>query len=178
MTDVAKSAGYIFNTGTSGANGLPFQHLVTIDSPVAGPVISHTLGRQGMYLLSAEWAYIQPWNYEVIRYTASVLPTPGGTTDIPYKNAPKQTYQWKSKKFVMAGRTTFAAAKVVMDKGCVRLRLHIDGCCRYDAVVQNCAPFRLPDQLAGIELEIELIGTATIHEVHIASTIEELTRDS
>lgn len=168
MTD--NKIGYIFNTGTAGADALPFQHLVTIDAPTNGDVIDSTLGRQGMYFLSEVFSYGR-YNYYV-----HMLPTPGGTTDVQYERTQKQTYRWKSKKFVMPGRTTLAAAKVVMDKGCVRLKIHADGCCRYDAVVQNCAPFRLPDQLVGVEWEIELIGEATIHEVHVASTMEELTR--
>lgn len=179
--DKATGAGYILNTGTTAANASKFQHLVTIDSPGGGAVVASTLTPQGIFFLSVERA--QPYWYQIPEpvdgnylFRISTLPMPGGDAGISYEKAAKQTYRWKSKKFVMPGRTTFAAAKVVMDKGCVRLRLHVDGCCRYDAVVQNCAPFRLVDQLVGTELEIELIGTATIHEVHVASTIEELVR--
>lgn len=165
-----RKLGYIFSTGAPSADVTPHQHLVTIDAPTDGDVLHACLGRQGMYYLSEELRFGR------YKYFIHVLPTPGGTTDARYEQSSKQTYQWKSKKFTMPGRITFAAAKVVMDKGCVRLRIHVDGCCRYDAVVTTCAPFRLPDQLVGIEVELELIGTATIHEVHVASTIEELIR--
>lgn len=160
--------GYIFSTGSLGSDSTPFQHLVTLDAPTEGDVIHSCTGRQGVYYLS------EVYKYGEYSYYVHVLPTPGGTTDNRYEGASKNTYTWKSKKFTMPGRTTFSAAKVVMDKGCVRLRIHLDGRCRYDAVVQNCAPFRLPDQLAGIEVEIELIGKATVHQVHVASTMEEL----
>lgn len=171
--DKTKSIGYIFNTGTSGGDELPFQHLVTIDSPTSGQVVGSCVSRQGLELLSTE---IVDDFYVGYMHYIHVLPTPGGTTDQKYEFAHKQTYRWKSKKYVMAGRTNMTAAKITMDKGCVRLRIHVDGCCRYDAIVQNCAPFRLPDQMVGIEWEIELIGQARIYQVHIASTIEELTR--
>lgn len=160
--------GYIFSTGAAGADSTPYQHLVTIDAPTEGVVIHSCQGRQGVYYLS------EVFKYGRYSYHVHVLPTPGGTTDTAYERRSKQTYRWKSKKFTMPGRTTLSAAKVVMEEGCVRLRLHADGCCRYDAVVQNCAPFRLPDQLVGIEWEIELTGQATVFEVHVASTIEEL----
>ena len=166
---MARKLGYFFNTGAAGADALPFQHLVTIDAPTDGNVIDSCEGRQGMYYLS------EVFKFGKYSYYVHVLPTPGSRTDAAYKGGARQTYVWKSKKFVMPGRTNMTAAKVTMDKGCVRMRIHIDGCCRYDKVVTSCAPFRLPDQLVGIEWEIELVGQATIYEVHVASTMEELT---
>lgn len=165
-----KILGYIFNTGAMSADSTPFQQLVTFDGPTRYSVRDSCIGKQGLYVLSHEQGGGEGYR----DYAVHTLPLPGGTTNLSYSDAKKQTYTWKSKKYVMPGRTTWAAAKVVMDKGCVRMRLYVDGCCKYDKVVTTCAPFRLTDQLVGHTLEIELIGQAVIHEVHVASTIEEL----
>lgn len=167
----------VLQTGAASAPASPFGILTTLDCPKGNynyaesipAVTAHAFGRQGFYVLSSD-------DYNGVAY-ADVLPTPGGTTDTPYDSAPKQTYVWKSKKFVMPGRTTWAAAKVVHIKGCVRLRLYVDGCCKYETVVTGCGPFRLGDQLVGKTLEIELIGTAQVREVHVASTMEELANE-
>lgn len=164
------SIGYIFQTGATTADNTPFQSLVTIDAPRRGDVIDSVMGRQGPYYLTEELQYGK------YTYYAHVLPIPGGTTDVQYETALKQQYVWKSKKFVMPGRTTFSAGKVVHSKGCVRLRIYVDGCCRWQTVVKGCDPFRLPDQLSGVIWELELIGDARVTEVHIASSMQELTR--
>jgi hypothetical protein len=169
MTDT--TVGYIYHTGAGSADKTQFQQLVTIDAPRRGDVVASCIGRQGPYFLTQEFKFGR------YKYYVHVLPTPGGTTDVDYNKASKQQYTWKSKRFVMPGRTTFSSAKVVMAGGCVRLRIYVDSCCRYDAVVQNCAPFKLPDQLVGIDWELELIGTAVVTEVHIASSMQELTRE-
>lgn len=163
--------GYIYNTGAATGNQTRYGQLVTIDLPNAGDVIHTCLGRQGLYVLT-ELKINQTYENEVY-----VLPEPGGTTDVPYESAPKQTFTWRSKKFVMPGRATMGAAKVV-HRGYVRLRVIVDGCCRIDEQVRNSSAFRLPSQLVGIEYEIELYGTGTVYEVHIASTMQELTRES
>lgn len=168
MATAKSRIGYVFHTGASAVDSTKFQQLVTLDSPSAGSVVSSCIGRQGPYFLSIPRG-------EATSYI-HVLPVPGGTTDVPYADAPKMEYQWKSKKFVMPGRTTWGAAKVVYNNGCLRIRVYVDGCCEYDSPVDTCMPFRLPSQLAGMELEIELIGTATVYEVHVASTIRELTQ--
>lgn len=167
-----RSLGYIFNTGAATGDKTRWQHLVTIDAPTAGSVIHSCLGPQGLYFLTHDTNESLDNIYGVY-----VLPQPDNLTQIKYADASKMTYRWKSKKFVMAGRTTWGAAKVVHDSGCVKLRLYIDGCCRHEEVVKGCGPFRLPGQLAGIEAEIELVGTARVYEVHIASSIQELLRN-
>lgn len=163
--------GYIFDTGAASADSSRFQALVTIDAPRRGNVIHSCLGRQGMYYLTEELAFGR------YSYWVHVLPTPGGLTDVPYDTSPKQEYIWRSKKYIMPGRTTWGAAKVVHKRGCVKLRLYIDGCCAFETVVKGCGAFRLPSQLVGIAMEIELVGTAEVMEVHVASTIEELTNN-
>lgn len=163
------AVGYVFQTGASGADKTPFQQLVTIDSPEKGQPLSACNGREGPYFL------VRHATAFLTNVTGVyVLPVPGGTTDVPYVAAPKQTYVWRSKKNVMPGLTTWSCAKVVHKCGCVRLRLYIDGCLAYDAPVRGSKPFRLPTQLAGTTLEIELIGTAEVDEVHVASTMKEL----
>lgn len=162
------AVGYILDTGASSADSSKFQALVTIDAPRRGNVIHSCVGRQGMYYLTEELAFGR------YSYWVHVLPSPGGHTDVEYDSAVKQEYIWKSKKYIMPGRSTWGAFKVVHSSGCAKLRLYVDGCCAYETVVKGCGPNRLPSQLAGVTLEIELIGTARVTEVHVASTIEEL----
>lgn len=162
------SVGYIFQTGALSADRSQFQQLVTIDAPRRGNVIASCLGRQGLYLLTEEFAFGR------YNYFTHVLPSPGGDTDVKYGNARKMEYQWKSKKYVMPARTTWGAAKVVFNGGCVRMRLHVDGCCMEDVMVRSCQPFTLPSQITGVTLEVELIGDAEVTEVIVASTMREI----
>lgn len=167
MTDTAKGLGYIYSTGSGTSDPAQFQQLVSIDAPTNGQVIHHCLGRQGIYFLSRESVD------DVDTYFVHVLPQPDNLTNVKYAEAPKQEYKWKSKKFVMPGRATMSAMKVV-HKGRVRVRIYVDGCCKYEAQVRSSEAFRLPSQLVGGEWEIELIGTATVYEVHIAPSMQEL----
>jgi hypothetical protein len=162
------SVGYIFQTGAISADRSQFQQLVTIDAPRRGNVIHSCIGRQGMYYLTEEFAFGR-YNYYV-----HVLPEPGGATDVKYQNARKMQYDWRSKEYVMPGRTTWGAAKVVFNGGCVRLRIRVDGCCVEDIMVKDCKPFTLPSQIVGTTLDVELIGDAVVTEVTIASTMREL----
>lgn len=169
--EIPPALGYVFNTGSDAVDNTQFQRLVTIDGPTRFTPASAANGRQGIYLMASINA-----SSETIDQNAYVLPVPGSGSDQGYADAPKMEYRWKSKRFVMPGRTTFGAIKVVHDKGCIRVKIYLAGCCIYDAVVQGCSPFRLPSQYAGIDWEIELVGNATVYEVHMASTMQELTR--
>lgn len=162
------SLGYIFGTGASTSDAPQFQHLVTIDAPTVGGVISSCEGRQGMYVLS------QVDTLTTHEYTIHVLPLPDKLTDVKYPTAPKMRYRWRSKVFVMPGLTTMAAGKVVHSGGDVRIRIFVDGCCRHEQQVRSNRPFRLPPNMMGVEWEIELIGKGTVYEVHIAPSIQEL----
>lgn len=166
-TDTA--LGYIFDTGTTAADSSEFQKLVTIDAPRRGDIIHSCIGRQGPYFLTQELRFGEYYYY------VHVLPVPGGTTDVKYEQAPKMEYQWKSKEYVMPGRTTWTCAKVVFKNGCVTFRLYVDGRIVYSKRVPNCSPFRIPAQIAGVTAVIELIGDATVTEVHVASSMRELT---
>ena len=165
------TVGYIFDTGANSADSTPFQKLVTIDAPRRGNVVHYCIGRQGPYFLTEEFRFGEYYYY------VHVLPTPGGTTDVRYEHAEKMQYTWKSKEYVMPGRTVWGAAKVVHSKGCVTFRLYVDGRIVYSAKVIGCMPFRLPSQIAGMTAVIELVGDATVTEVHIASSIRELTNE-
>ena len=166
-----KGIGYIYSTGAGTSDPAQFQQLVTIDAPTRGEVIASCIGRQGPYFLSKTDV-----GEDTEQLTIHVLPMPDRLTDIKYDGAPKMTYIWRSKKFVLSGLTTMAAAKVVHGKGDVRLRIIVDGCCKYEVQVRSNKAFRLPPQVIGIEWELELIGTAQVFEVHVASSIEELLR--
>ncbi len=160
--------GYIYSTGSGTSDAAQFQQLVTIDAPTPGVVISSCQGRQGVYFLSEVSVD------DVTTYKTHVLPQPDHVTDVKYATAPKMEYIWRSKRFVMPGRATMGAGKVVHSGGHVRIRILVDGCCRHEQQVRSNKPFRLPAQMAGTEWEIELLGNATVYEVHIAPSMQEL----
>lgn len=166
-----RTLGYILNTGAATGEQTQFQQLVTIDGPTAGTFMDSCIGDQGLYFL------VKDTVPEPGKYGIWVLPQPDNQTNVKYEQAPKMTYRWRSKKFVMAGRTTWGAAKVVHSKGCVRLRIIVDGCCRHEEQVKDCGPFRLPSQIAGVTCELELEGTARVTELHVASSLQELLRN-
>jgi hypothetical protein len=88
----------------------------------------------------------------------------------------KATYRWRSKKFVMAGPTAFSAAKVVHDaSGPLVINIYVDGHLAYNREVSHSRPFRLPKSRKGIEWEIEVCGKSVVEEIHLATSIEELT---
>lgn len=123
-----------------------------------------------------------PWGCAVVFYGGSPvysLPLPEDVGLPAYKNAPKQQYVWRSKKFVFPGQTTMGACKIVHScaGGGVRMRLFVDCCCVFQTVVRGCVPFRLPAQLRGITFEIELQGCSRVTEVRLASSIRELMGD-
>lgn len=151
--------GYIFNTGSTLDGSRALQRLVTCDTPP--DVRAHAIGRKGLYILALDGVYSMPFP-----------DTPGLEV---YANAPKYCYEWKSKKFVFPGQMVMAAAKVVHNcKGFVRLKIMVDCCCVYEVLVHDCQPFTLPPNMAGVEWEVELVGTAAVSEVHLASSLREL----
>jgi hypothetical protein len=165
--------GYLFDTGSTLDGEHPLQKLITFDGP-PGKVISHTTSSSGLDVL------IGIPNPDIlvdadIKNSVHSMPFPntkeGGTYDL----APKMCYRWKSKKFVFPGNMCMSAAKVVHDcNGHVRIKFYVDCCCRYEVLVKDCKPFRLPDSMQGVEWEVEVIGTATVHEIHVASSLREL----
>ena len=73
------------------------------------------------------------------------------------------------------GEMVFTAAKVVHDcDGDVNLAIYADCECVYEVSVKDCLPFQLPPAIVGTTFEVKLTGTASIHEVHLASSLREL----
>jgi hypothetical protein len=85
-------------------------------------------------------------------------------------------YRWRSKVFVQPGLVAFAAAKVVADYGPpIQFRLFADGSLYAEDVVSSSAPFRLPARGRGINWEVEVSGATRIREIHVATSMAELT---
>lgn len=154
------SYGYRFNTNNNLDGAKPADTLTTFDAPPA-PVTNFLSCSKGLYVYAGE------------RY---LIPLPTDETDT-YTRAKKMCYTWKSSIQVMDTRSVFGAAKVVRDcKGFVKLKIFADGCCVYNEDVNCSKPFNLPPNIVGTEFQIQLDGTATVHEVHIASSMQELAR--
>lgn len=158
--------GYLINLGDDVSGSKPMQHLVTLDVPGVR-VVEGTIANHGLVIAVAD-------HYQGTSpvYT---LPVPGASSTIKYDDSPKMTYRWRSKMFVFPGRTTLAAAKVVTC-GCGDLifRLYERGREVFATYVCNSEPFRLPPNIVGVEFQVELQGTAEVHEVHVASSMREL----
>lgn len=155
------SAGYLFDTGSTLDGSHRQQRLSTFDYP-SGSVSSHAISNDGLAILvnNAVWT----------------MPLPNMPNKTAYSKAAKNCYTWKSKKYIYPGETTFAFAKVVHDcDGFVRLKIYVDGKCIYDTPVAGSKPIALPPSMAGVEWEVEVHGTATVHEIHLATSIEDLT---
>ncbi len=137
----------------------PFQQLVTMDAPVKGTPQCYALGDYGLHTAFDKELYYWP------------VPGWARTPD----EVVKLRYQWKSKRFVFPGTTTFSAAKVVWDcDGEVCFRLWGDCEVIYQRAITDCQPFRLPHNCRNIEFEIELLGTGSVSEVHVASSMQDL----
>ena len=156
--EVSLFRGYMFDTGSSldGTNELA--KFSTLDTPAG--VRAHVTGGTGLYVLSAEGIFRMPFP---------------DNKDRAYQRAKKYCYEWKSKKFVFPGEMVFTAAKVVHDcDGDVNLAIYADCECVYEVSVKDCLPFQLPPAIVGTTFEVKLTGTASIHEVHLASSLREL----
>jgi hypothetical protein len=158
--DIVKHC-YIYDTG-DGINGdKQFQQLVTMNVP-EGILSQALVCSMGLAL----------------KYTNQVfyLPLPGeGGVDKGYRKALKYCFQWKSKKFVMPGQTTFAAGKIIHDcGGAITFRLYVDCKCVWQTEICDCNPFRIPSQIMGLDFEVELLGRSAVYEVHIAGSMREL----
>jgi hypothetical protein len=150
---------YLFNVENTHNNEFPLGQLITLDTPAGTPGTNISVGT-GLYAMWGNTLYTWP------------LPGYG------YESATKLIYTWKSKKFVLPGLTTMAAAKVVSPfDGAVTFNLYGDGNLLYSAAITSSEPFRLPHQHKCIEWEILLVGTATIQEVHISTSMRELVEE-
>lgn len=157
------STGYIFDTGSTLDGSHENQKLVTFDYP-PGTVISHCITNDGLAILAnnAVWT----------------MALPNMVNKDSYRMAQKQCYVWKSKKYVFPGEISFAFAKVVHDcDGFVRLKIYCDCVCVYDTSVPSSKPIALPPSVVGVTWEVEVHGTATVHEIHMATSIHELVEE-
>lgn len=179
-------SGIVFVTPAAPAVPGPGFILATGDtlSPASGPgsLVTAQLPPLGNIAAVAASYVRAPWGAALVFYGNSPvysLPLPEDVGLPAYKNAPKQQYVWRSKKFVFPGQTTMGACKIVHScaGGGVRMRLFVDCCCVFQTVVRGCVPFRLPAQLRGITFEIELQGCSRVTEVRLASSIRELMGD-
>lgn len=152
--------GYMFDTGSSLDGDRPFARLSTFDYVSPG-IYSSVWTNNGLAVLDNAGSV---WE----------MSFPNMTSKDAYRDSPKLTYTWKSKRFVLPGITTFGACKILHDCGCLRLRIYVDGCCTYDTPVTSKHPFTLPPSVQGVEYEFELEGTANVYELHVATSIQDL----
>ncbi len=160
--------GYLYNNENNHNNQFPLGQLITFTTPVGTPGPNIVVGTAGQGAISGEHGgFFQCWGN-----TLYYWPLPG----YGYDSAARMDYTWRSKVFVMQGTTCFAAAKVVNeDDGPITVNFYGDGNLIYSYAVTDSKPFRIPSQHSCIEWEIELIGTGTVQEVHIATSMREIT---
>lgn len=92
-----------------------------------------------------------------------------------------EPYLWRSKPFVFPYTVSFAAGKVVLaeckdDRPCT-LRL-LDGACNvavFEKDIRSNTPFRLPALLGRTDWAVEIEGTASVQEIHVATSMQALT---
>lgn len=154
---------FAYHTGDDITGDNKFGQLVTLDVPT-GVVDQATVTRRGLTLKYANDLFC--------------LPLPGNGEDKEYRKSAKACYQWKSKKFVFPGAMTLAAGLIVHEcGGKVTIRLYVDCKCVWQADICDCEPFRIPSQIMGKEFEVEVLGTRAVYEIHLASSMQELTEE-
>lgn len=95
-------------------------------------------------------------------------------------NEERVPYLWRSKLYVEAAPTSFAAAKVVMKSDFqqsntpITFRFFGDGVLRLQRTINRGIPFRLPSLYKATTFYFELEGIDQIDEVHIAASMDEL----
>ena len=153
------SVGYVFNVPNESTNEFPLAQLVTIDVP-HGSIGATVVTGSGLFAL---------WGTNL--YT---FPLPG----YGYDTAPKMAFRWKSRRYVLPGMYTMAAAKVVNDgSGTLTFTAIGDGQIIISRAVTDSDPFRFPHQHKVIEWEFVLEGTSVVSELHVATSIRELTEE-
>ena len=144
--------GFIFDIPDAAEGPLDFGDFVTIDW---NPTAVH-VGRRGQLIYSVG-NDLYEWN----------------------AGPAKMTYKWKSKKFRLPGHVAMSVAKVVGNYGPpVKFRIWRGGVLYYERDVNHSSPFRLPPLISGLEWEFSVEGTTEIVEVHMATSITELTEEA
>lgn len=145
----ADGVGYVM--GWQGADSLDIGDLVTVDW---NPVAAYAAPDGALYYLQDGAV----WTWDT------------GTAKMPWR--------WVSRVYRADGWMKWAAAKIVGQHSAdapVTFRLFGDGRLYYERMVKDNRPFRLPPEPRGIEWEIEVLGTACIREIHVATSMTELT---
>ena len=164
--------GYLYTQADGIDADHPLQRLVTFDAP-NGTVLDHCAAAAGITVLTNR-ATPDGGDPNTLYNAAWMMPFPDSTQATTYRSAAKMCYQWRSKVFAFEEFLNMACARVVFEGGFVRLRIYVDGCCTYETKVRDCLPFTLPPNMVGHTYEIGLEGTATVHEVHLATAIEDI----
>ena len=87
----------------------------------------------------------------------------------------RDSYTWRSKKFVLPYPTNLGAAIIdAVSYNDLTFNLYVDGELKATRAVVNREPFRLPSGFKGRDVEIELVGSDTVQRVHVSNTIQEL----
>lgn len=88
----------------------------------------------------------------------------------------RKTYRWRSRRMVRDALLGMRAGKVVGSFGApVTFRLLLDDRVVFERTVGHRRPFRIPFTSRGLEWQIEIEGSTTVHELHVASSMSELT---
>ena len=106
--------------------------------------------------------------------------TPEGWKSLPFPDATRRPgkglYRWKSKTFVFPQITTMAAFKAVGPcNGGLTVKIWCDQQLAAQFPCNTPDPCRIPSQFRGCEWAIELIGDRTVREVHLATSMADLT---
>jgi hypothetical protein len=94
----------------------------------------------------------------------------------------KMPYTWRSKLNIDGGLQNYSAMKVVFEhflRGSivtnpVEIQLYADGVLRFSRNVNTSQPFRLPKGYDALNWEVEISGTEAISEIHLATSMTEL----
>ena len=95
----------------------------------------------------------------------------------------KMPYKWRTKLNIEAGLRNFSIMKIVFERWMrgkqsptpVHVRLIADDVVRFERTVRDSHPFRLPKGYDGLNWEIEVTGIEPISEIHMATSLNELT---
>lgn len=135
------------------------------------------------YEYGNKFASYLPLNERILIALNSQLYTWDGLErDIGQESAGYAPYLWRSKIYVQPAPMTYAAAKVTFSRGEalpgeLQFKLYGDGVLKYERPVFTDKPFRLPHLYKSLNWHFELVGTAEVNEVHIATSMDDLGKE-
>lgn len=86
------------------------------------------------------------------------------------------SYTWRSKPYLVPRQTNFGAVQILADTYPVSFTLVVDGEDKYSSSVGDENAVRLPSGYLSRSHAIQITGTGEVHEIVLASTLEELAR--